>query len=370
MAKAYEKAHKPDLWPHGPNKLSKSVESTYRSAVRLVTLITTAKVTIASIVQFQRVKLSRDDVTVQTATNKIRNLLVFLNDAAPTVDSALLDRFLTSAPRDFSKRRTVPQSASIPAQIVSYHCESLDASTDPKKLLDSANLKLVSNIGARVTRLLSLRSNGIQEINSSTLRITFLSAKSRKPGDAPQQVDIAVYNDSMSPDRAIKTIREILGQTPLLLGYIRQGAEATAANYIPHSSTSLKRLFHEAIIESPNFMKHKVKIEKVTANAGRFTAQQIRYQALIRPEVRDAMAQHADKSIRRIYECSELDMQKAAELLTEFWANDRRYTKFHQTLLAEFPNPSKRTAPQKSYSKRRKLVLLLFITQHFSFIFL
>ena len=352
-ARAFKEANN-KTWPYGPQRLSVRGpfgESTYRSALRLVEILATGKVELAHIVQLQRLTVSKNKVSVETATKKMRHLEILLQDILPTMDTTVIKSFLDTARTDFSKRASNPQSASIPGTIVEYYTTAMDASISSKKQIDGANARLICAVGTRVGNMTSTRSESVAITHKFTVGIN--NSKSVRPHKGPQKIDLPIYADDHSPDRAFQKIVKILGGVPpLIFGYLKEGTEACVENYIPHTSNSLKRLYKEMIEFSPSHLRTSVELDKVTGNAARFTAQRIRMEAGLKPELRDAMAQHVTKDIRTIYEASDIDLKIAGDLLQQYWNATRRTLNFHDTLLADFPQTRKR--PPLSFSKNSK----------------
>ena len=354
-ARAYKDTNN-KTWPYGPQRLSVRgpfAESTYRSALRLVEILAAGKVGLAHIVQLQRLTVSKNKVSVETATKKMRHLDILLQDILPTMDTTIIKSFLDTARTDFSKRASTPQSASIPGTIVEYYATAMDASISSKKQIDGANARLLCAVGTRVGNITATRSESVATTRQCVFTIGINNSKSVRPHKGPQKIDLPIYADDHSPDRAFQKIVKILGgEPPLMFGYLKEGTEACVENYIPHTSNSLKRLYKEMIEFSPSHLRTSVEIDKVTGNAARFTAQRIRMEAGLKPELRDAMAQHVTKEIRTIYEASDNDLKIAGDLLQQYWNGIRRTLKFHDDLLADFPQTRKR--PTLSFSKNSK----------------
>ena len=354
-------------WPFGPEKAKSSIESAYVSASRLVQLIASGHIKLQSIIALNTVVLSRNALSVQTVVGKMINLSRILDDLVPTFDQTALRTFIETAPKEYSARESEPQSQALPSPMVLEYCRQMDESISPKERIDSANMKLITAIGSRVGRLTALPSVNVRRLNAHTLRITFLSAKTQRPTEGPQFVDIPTYQHFMSPCRALQTLNTLLGPTTLLLGYCRIAVEIKPENYLPHTPTSIRRLFHEAVKSSPLRLQCIVSLEKVKPNAGRFTAQQIRLRANIRKEVRDEMAQHRTKEIRQIYEASEVDMIEAGKKLVQLWFQDGQMNRFHRILRNQLEDPSKpqpkpmlpkvRPSTYSRKAKKRRLVL-------------
>ena len=365
-------------WPFGPEKAKSSIESAYVSASRLVQLIACGRIKLQSIIALNTVVLNRNAVSVQTVVQKMINLSRFLDDLVPTLDQTALRTFIETAPKEYSARESEPQSQALPSPMVLDYCQQMDESISPKERIDSANMKLITAIGSRIGRLTALPRLNVRRLNAHTLRVTFLSAKTQRPTEGPQFVDIPTYEHFMSPDRALQTLNTLLGPTTLLLGYCRIAAEIKSENYLPHTPTSIRRLYHEAIKSSPLRLQCVVSLKRVTPNAGRFTAQQIRLRANIRKEVRDEMAQHRTREIRQIYEASEMDMIEAGKKLVQLWFQDGQMNKFHRVLRNQLEDPSKpqpkpmlpkaRVASYSRRAKKRKLVFVSFFLNVFSLI--
>ena len=334
------------------------IESAYQGALRLASALIWGKLTLNQIIATHKILLYDRENNIDTVKGKFRRLSEFLQDVAPGVDLAPITDFLEDGYKQFDSPASQKQSDPIPPCVVGYEVRTfLNDSSQPHKQVRSANVSLLTGIGARYENMLSLSRKKWDTSLGLFAEIALHDTKTKKAGDKSQNIRIPFFMHDMSPDRAALVLDDLVGADRLyLLGYVPKHLPVCKENYVKHTRGSLRALIKNVITDTPARYRAQIpRLERITPNTWRFTAEEIRLLADVAEKSKRHAKQHKPKDQTEHYNLQSAHLVLFGEHLLDFWAGLWKQLECDAMFRSSGVQPARQTYSSVQRRKRRRL---------------